>query len=65
MPANDTQSESANATQAAAAARLYALLRVIEIMFKDPPGVQLTRDLRMVRQRFPPPERGLSLPACA
>jgi len=50
VSANDTQSESANATQAAAAARLYALLRVIEIMFKNPPGVQLARDLRMVRQ---------------
>lgn len=31
-------------------ARSYAMLRVIEIVLKDPPGVQLARNLRMARQ---------------
>lgn len=40
------QTASAAVTQA----RIYAMLRVIEILFKDTPGAQLARNLRMARQ---------------
>lgn len=48
--ANAIVAEMLGAPNPAAQARLYALLRAIETMFKDPQGVQLARNLRMSRQ---------------
>ncbi|HYL33608.1 MAG TPA: hypothetical protein VEU53_10735 [Stellaceae bacterium] len=48
--ANAIVAEMRGAPNPAAQARLYALLRAIETMFKDPQGVQLARNLRMSRQ---------------
>ena len=48
--ANALVAELQSAPSPAAQQRFYALLRVIEAMFKDSEGVQLARNLRMSRQ---------------
>ncbi|HYL48865.1 MAG TPA: hypothetical protein VET84_05825 [Stellaceae bacterium] len=48
--ANAIIAEMKSAPNPAVQERLYALLRAIETMFKDPQGVQLARSLRMSRQ---------------
>jgi len=48
--ANATVAELQSAPSPAVQQRFYALLRAIEVMFKDPEGVQLARNLRMSRQ---------------
>lgn len=48
--ANALATEMRSAPSPAAQQRFYALLRAIEVMFKDPEGVQFARNLRMSRQ---------------
>ena len=48
--ANTVAAEIQSAPNPATQRRFYALLRAIEVMLKDPEGVQLARNLRISRQ---------------